>query len=129
MKTKPASAFIAVFLASQVLLPLRYYAGDDEFDERFAWRMFSPIRMTVCEVEWTEGDVPRPPDAEVQVAWVALMRRARRSVLVAYARARCADLRGRVREPDVRALVVCDHPDGRPRRPATPIVNLCETLR
>ena len=38
--------FIAVFIATQLVLPLRYYVlRDDEHDERFAWRMFSPMRM------------------------------------------------------------------------------------
>ncbi|MBW2464764.1 MAG: hypothetical protein JRH11_24155, partial [Deltaproteobacteria bacterium] len=40
------NTLIVAFLAFQLLLPLRYYMGSDEFDERFAWRMFSPIRMT-----------------------------------------------------------------------------------
>ena len=39
--------FILVFVLSQLLLPLHYYVGRrDPHDERFAWRMFSPMRMT-----------------------------------------------------------------------------------
>ncbi len=129
MRARAASLFIATFLASQLLLPLRYYLGDDERDERFAWRMFSPIRVSQCRAEWTEGGVPRSPELHVAVSWTSLMSRARRPVLVAYARRRCAALRGEVARPDVRLRLTCDHPDGRPRRLATPIVNLCETLR
>jgi len=41
--------FIAVFVIAQLLLPLHYYlARKDPHDERFAWRMFSPMRMARC---------------------------------------------------------------------------------
>jgi hypothetical protein len=39
------NGFIAVFLLCQLLLPLRYYLGADQSDERFSWRMFSVDHM------------------------------------------------------------------------------------
>jgi hypothetical protein len=35
-----ANVFIALFLAYQLAMPLRWYLGDRGFDERFSWRMF-----------------------------------------------------------------------------------------
>lgn len=37
--------FVSVFLLAQLLLPLRYYLGSQTTDERFAWRMFSSVKM------------------------------------------------------------------------------------
>lgn len=133
MREKARNAFIAIVLASQLLLPLRYYLGDDLFDERFAWRMFSPIRMTSCRVAWVEVRdgirVPLQPSSEVAVPWVSLMQRAREEVIVGYARHHCERMEGVVADPDVRASVTCAHPDGEPRRIVTPAVNLCRSLR
>ncbi len=127
------NAFIAIVLASQILLPLRYYVGDDLFDERFAWRMFSPIRVTGCGVSWFEVQdgvrTPVQPATEIPVPWASLMRRARQPVIVGYARHRCERMRGQVAEPDLRAAVTCAHPDGTPRQIVTPAVNLCRSLR
>ena len=129
VKSKLRSAFIALVLASQLLLPLRYYVGDDLFDERFAWRMFSPIRVTACRVEWFEvrdgARLPLQPSEDIPVPWVSLMTRARRSVISTYARRRCEQMSGSLDEPDLRAAVTCAHPDGEPRQVVTPAVNLC----
>jgi hypothetical protein len=43
------SLFIAAFLATQILLPLRpHLPGADRYDERFAWAMFSPRSEVAC---------------------------------------------------------------------------------
>jgi hypothetical protein len=42
------AAIIAIFLASQIALPIRYYLGNQPDDERFAWRMFSSLAMRNC---------------------------------------------------------------------------------
>jgi hypothetical protein len=56
--------FIIAFLAVQLLLPLHYYlVRHDPHDERFAWRMFSPMRMADCAV--------REPGASSNVCRVA----------------------------------------------------------
>src|SRR5262245_41490292 len=51
------STFIGIFLAVQVLVPFSYYViRSDKHDERFAWRMFSPQRMTQCRPRFFVGD-------------------------------------------------------------------------
>jgi hypothetical protein len=55
-----------VFVVSQPLLPLHYcMANRDDHDERFAWRMFSPMRMTRCEVNKSQGPRDRRQSLEV----------------------------------------------------------------
>src|SRR5690349_9855363 len=48
------NAFIALFLAFMLGMPLRYYMGGRGFDERFSWRMFSTIRMLDCKATVVE---------------------------------------------------------------------------
>ena len=75
-------SLILVVIAAQLLLPLHYYtARRDLHDERFAWRMFSPIRMTECAVRATLDGAPLPLEREFHEAWIALARRGR-SVVV-----------------------------------------------
>ena len=45
---------VAVVLA-QLLIPLTYYSHRDPHDERFAWRMFSPMRMLGSDFELSDG--------------------------------------------------------------------------
>jgi hypothetical protein len=49
----------------------------DEHDERFAWRMFSPMRMTRCTVRATLDGAPLALKGEFHEAWLAMARRAR----------------------------------------------------
>ncbi len=74
--------FIVGFLALQLALPLHYYlVRRDEHDERFAWRMFSSIRMVDCRIEMTVGDAAVDLDREFHQAWIALAQRGRRNVV------------------------------------------------
>ena len=69
---------ILVVVASQLLLPLHYYtARRDLHDERFAWRMFSPMRMTECSVRATLDGAPLRLEREFHEAWIELARRGR----------------------------------------------------
>ncbi len=43
-----ASVLIALYLAVQLLLPLRYYSGASQGDPRFSWRMFSSTGQQHC---------------------------------------------------------------------------------
>ena len=43
-----ASVLIAIYLAVQLLLPLRYYSGASQDDPRFSWRMFSSTGQQHC---------------------------------------------------------------------------------
>ena len=81
---------IAAVVASQLLLPLRYYAcARDPHDERFAWRMFSPIRMTKCQVQLAAGGRPVALGREFHETWVDLARRGRFAVVEAMAAELC----------------------------------------
>lgn len=82
--------FIAVFVALQIFGPMHYYCGRrDKHDERFAWRMFSPMRMLDCggragmkgHVRFTIDDRPAPLGAVFHEAWIEIANRGRIGVL------------------------------------------------
>jgi hypothetical protein len=78
--------FILVFVASQLLLPLRYYvAHRDPHDERFAWRMFSPMRMAHCSPKFALDGKPLELEATFHDAWIKLAERGRFVVIEAMA--------------------------------------------
>ncbi|HVK78838.1 MAG TPA: hypothetical protein VM734_36310, partial [Kofleriaceae bacterium] len=82
--TRWPGAFIAAWLAIQLALPLHYYLlRRDDHDERFAWRMFSPMRMMKCSVEMTVGGRPVALEREFHDAWLRIAERGRRSVVAA----------------------------------------------
>jgi len=82
--------FILVFVASQLLLPLHYYvARRDPHDERFAWRMFSPTRMTQCAPKATLDGKPLDLRGEFHEAWLELAARGRFVVVEAIGRRLC----------------------------------------
>lgn len=69
---------ILFVVASQLLLPLHYYTvRRDPHDERFAWRMFSPMRMTRCTPKFTIDGAPVVLAREFHEAWIETARRGR----------------------------------------------------
>jgi hypothetical protein len=69
---------ILLVLASQLMLPIHYYtARRDPHDERFAWRMFSPMRMTKCVPQFTVDNQPINLGAEFHEAWIEIAKRGR----------------------------------------------------
>jgi hypothetical protein len=81
---------IAVIVATQLLLPLDYYlARRDVHDERFAWRMFSPMRMTTCAPVFTVDDTRVPLHAHFHEAWIEIAKRGRFNVVEAMAAELC----------------------------------------
>jgi hypothetical protein len=109
------SAFIVFWIAVQIALPLAYYLGDDVFDERFAWRMFSPVRVVPCQTRFIDatagGQSTVRATADVHEVWGALLTRARRDVMEAYARRWCAERRAAgVTKPVLHVDVVCSDP-------------------
>ena len=74
---------ILAFVLLQLLLPLAYYARKDPHDERFAWRMFSPMRMARCVPSATIDDVPFNLAGEFHEAWLELASRGRFRVIEA----------------------------------------------
>ncbi len=87
----------AVFLALQVAIPLSYYLRDDRYDERFAWRMFSSVRLERCRTDVHERlDMDaRFPERRVALnetlhrAWINTIERNRRPVIEAFLKHRC----------------------------------------
>jgi hypothetical protein len=87
--------FIAILVASQLLIPLRYYiARRDPHDERFAWRMFSPMRMAQCTPEFTVDDKPFALGTQFHEAWVETAKRGRFRVVEEMASYVCERHRG-----------------------------------
>lgn len=89
--------FLGLFLAFQLATPLTYYVRDDPYDERFAWRMFSAIRMHSCRTRAVErvGDDPtvRRVDLRktIHIAWIRLLQRNRPDVIRAFLERRCEE--------------------------------------
>ena len=84
--------FILVFVLSQLLLPLHYYVGRrDPHDERFAWRMFSPMRMTKCTPVITIDNKPVSLASQFHEAWIELAERGRFVVVEAMGAKLCHD--------------------------------------
>ena len=46
--------FAGLFLLFQFAMPLAYYFGDQAYDERFSWRMFSPVHLERCSIDVVE---------------------------------------------------------------------------
>ncbi len=89
--------FIAVFVAIQLLAPLHYYlVRTDKHDERFAWRMFSPMRMMACDAPsgqtiFSVDGTPVHMYETFHEAWVSIAKRGRYVVLEAMAAKLCND--------------------------------------
>ena len=97
-----------VWVVIQIAVPLSYYVAGREFDERFAWRMFSDVRQVRCANVWLEGGRPVPAERRVHVAWASLMQRQRGDVIDAYVEHRCAAL---APNADLRLHTACRFPD------------------
>lgn len=106
---------IGAWLALQIALPASYYLGEDPFDERFAWRMFSPVRIAGCSVELFDASdgVERPLNLQrdLHVVWINLLKRARMSVIESYARKVCEERAAEGKSPVLRADITCMAPE------------------
>jgi hypothetical protein len=94
---------IGVWIAVQAIVPASYYVlREDKHDERFAWRMFSPMRMLRCHPADADTDRERlnPPrfliDGEpaslggtFHEGWVEIAKRGRIVVLEAMGQKLC----------------------------------------
>ncbi len=114
--------FIGLFLIVQLALPLSYYLGDDRYDERFAWRMFSDVRMVRCRADYRIGGAPVRLLERFHVAWQTLVERGRRPVVDAVARRLCRDAGG----APVTLRLECREFDGSTRVLEDGARNLCE---
>ena len=77
LKTWRGRLIVAVVL-SQLLIPLHYYtARRDPHDERFAWRMFSPMRMAQCTPDVRIDGKKFELGGEFHEAWIETAKRGR----------------------------------------------------
>lgn len=120
-------AWLWLLVALQVAIPASYYlVREDRDDERFAWRMFSTVRLTRCRVlafdilragggamrfdgkgpqERSAVDMPR----SLHASWLRSLERGRKHVIEHFLAARCE-------QPDVRYSQLdrsCTSPAGR----------------
>jgi hypothetical protein len=95
--------FILAFVVIQALLPLAYYTTRrDPHDERFAWRMFSPMRMARCTPHVTIDGKPFQLGSAFHEAWMSVAARGRFDVIEAMGAKLCAA------HPDARVEVALD---------------------
>lgn len=104
--------FILAFLAVQLALPLRYYlAHRDPHDERFAWRMFSPMRMAQCTPQVQLDGKPYDLGLDFHEAWVTIAERGRFSVIEEMGKELCHRHPG----SEVRMSIDCTYIDRAPQ--------------
>lgn len=118
---------LGVWIAVMIVVPLRYYAGGDIYDERFSWRMFSAVRVQQCSVTAREVVNERErPIALMEVLpapWVSLLERNRPAVLRRFLTWRCAS---DARPSEVRLTHTCQDASGDPLSPLHRVMD-CET--
>ncbi len=103
--------FILAFVTLQLLLPLAYFARRDPHDERFAWRMFSPMRMAKCTPAFVLDGKPVALASEFHEAWVELARRGRFVIVEAMGAHLCAQNPGK----SLNVTLDCTYLDRPPR--------------
>ncbi len=84
-----------LLVALQIAIPASYYLGQRRDDERFAWRMFSAVRVQKCRVgafEKQRGDSSDRPielRAVLHSAWIHGLERGRTRVIERFLATRC----------------------------------------
>ncbi len=88
-----------LLVLAQLAIPAAYYLGGERDDERFAWRMFSAVRVQRCSVlafaVATSGEkTPVNLDAALHSAWIRALERGRERVIERFLGQHCARSRG-----------------------------------
>jgi len=82
-------------VAVQIAIPASYYLGHGgRDDERFAWRMFSAVRLRRCSVDAFDGELGQgPPQIDVSrvvhASWSGSLARGRGRVIERFLATRC----------------------------------------
>ena len=90
---------VGLCIVAQLVLPLSYYMGEQREDERFAWRMFSAVRMSPCK-GGASATLESGARVQIQlvgvahVAWIALLQRNRARVVHRFLEDQCAASEG-----------------------------------
>lgn len=91
--TQPRAKWLWLLVALQIAIPAAYYVRGDRDDERFAWRMFSAVRVQRCRVRAFEslGAEQRRIDLDsaLHSGWVRALERGRERVIERLLRTRC----------------------------------------
>ena len=85
-----------LLVAVQLVLPASYYVRAEADDERFAWRMFSTVRVRRCQVrvrEFPGSGPPRVVDHQraLHSAWTGALLRRRERVVESFLEQRCTE--------------------------------------
>jgi hypothetical protein len=83
-----------LLVAFQLVLPASYYLRTEPDDERFAWRMFSAVRVKRCQVRAfvIDGTGERAGidlEASLHSGWVSALKRGRERVIERLLSQRC----------------------------------------
>jgi hypothetical protein len=93
--SSPSYAWLWLLVAAQVAIPASYYVRRDRDDERFAWRMFSAVRVRSCDVSVHEQRGGKVHEADLEkllhASWRAALARGRRRVIERFLQKRCRD--------------------------------------
>ena len=129
LSTRVKHLLILAYLVVQFVGPVHYYLYSDPYDERFAWRMYSPMRMVTCKARVSEGVGASQREIklsrEIGMPWVKGIRRGNLRVLDAYAEHRCASMRSEGIPAHVFAAIYCQLPDGSWDKRSDPSEDLC----
>jgi len=87
-------AWLWLLVAIQIAIPASYYLRDTgRDDERFAWRMFSGVRLKRCTALLREQQggraVPVPLRGALHSSWIHAVERGRQRVIERFLSARC----------------------------------------
>jgi hypothetical protein len=88
-------AWLWLLVGLQVAVPASYYlVRDDRDDERFAWRMFSSVRLKHCDVRVIDriaDGTLRPVDLprSLHASWIRSLERGRSRVIERFLATRC----------------------------------------
>jgi hypothetical protein len=88
-------AWLWLLVAVQVAIPASYYLRSSDLeDERFAWRMFSDVRLMRCRVRASvlgpHGRTDLSLGRTLHSSWIHGLERGRRRVIERYLSSRCA---------------------------------------
>lgn len=95
MLARLSPAWLWLLVGLQIAIPASYYfVRDDRDDERFAWRMFSSVRLKHCDVSVIERDASgslRPVDLprSLHASWIRSLERGRSHVIERFLATRC----------------------------------------
>jgi hypothetical protein len=95
--TEPRASlsWLWLLVALQVAIPASYYLlRDDRDDERFAWRMFSTVRLMRCKVRAFDGKTAEQRTAidlsrSLHASWQRSLERGRQHVIEHFLASRC----------------------------------------